>query len=73
MTDHANPWLLAFLVAGCAVFLVTIVVVIRRLQRPKADGVEPMQMNDDQPVSGVHGTGRPGIEAPVFLNTIGKD
>ena len=72
MTDHANPWLLAFLIAGCGVCLAVIVVPLWRLRRRK-NGHEPTELDNDQPVSGVHGTGKPGIKPPVFINTIGRE
>lgn len=39
----------------------------------RADDAERSELDNDQPVSGVHGTGKPGIKPPVFINTIGKE
>ena len=41
MTDHANPWLLAFLIASCAIFLAAIVISLWRIRaRPSDDRTE---------------------------------
>ena len=49
MTDHANPWLLAFLVAGCAVCALVIVVPLWRHRRRSSEP-ERTELDNSEPL-----------------------
>lgn len=54
MTQHANPWLLVFLILGCSIFLVVILApffgvgVLRRIREDR-EGAERTELDNDQP------------------------